>query len=159
MARWNSAFRRRVYGISFAGPELPRGQLLAGLFLLTAVAVTGLPPLSGFVGKLLILQSTIDSPWMPWVFGVLLVTSLLAIVALARSGSRLFLKVDGAAGSGVAVRSGDLGGPVLLALAGITMVVFADPVYEFSRQTADQLAQPRDYLAAVLQAGPMGPSR
>jgi len=142
-----------------AGPELPRGQLLAGLFLLIAIAVTGIPPLSGFVGKLLILQSTIDSPWMPWVFGVILMTSLLAVVALARSGSRLFFKIDHAATGAVTIRTGDLSGPVLLILVGISMVVFADPVYEFSRQAADQLVHPRDYMVAVLQVGTGGLAR
>ena len=35
--------------------------------------------------------------------------------------------------------------------AGVAMVVFADPVYEFGRAAAEQLAWPGDYLAAVLQ--------
>ena len=34
------------------GPDLPRGQLLAGVFLLIAIAVSGLPPLSGFIGNI-----------------------------------------------------------------------------------------------------------
>jgi multicomponent K+:H+ antiporter subunit D len=142
-----------------AGPELQQAQVLGGLFLVIALAATGVPPLSGFVGKLLILQSTVGSPWMPWVFGVLLVTGLLGIVALARSGSCLFFKVDDATPAAAVIRPLDLMGPVLLALMGVAMVVFADPLYEFSRQAADQLIRPGDYLAAVLQNNAAGASR
>lgn len=135
-----------------AGPGLPQAQLLGGLFLLIAVAATGVPPLSGFMGKFLILQAAVDGPWMLWVFAVVLVSSLLAIIAMARAGSRLFFKVDDAAAAGAMVRTGDLAGPVLLVLAGIALVVFAEPAYEFSRQAAEQLVQRGDYLAAVLQS-------
>ncbi len=136
-----------------AGPALPQGQLLGGIFLLIAIAVAGLPPLSGFFGKLLILQSVLDTPWATWVLAVLLVTSLLAIMALARSGSRLFFKVDEGATGALTLPRIDLAGPVLLLAAGIALVVFAEPVYEFSRAAATQLLQRGDYLAAVLQAG------
>ncbi|MCG6966650.1 MAG: monovalent cation/H+ antiporter subunit D [Chromatiaceae bacterium] len=136
-----------------AGPGVPQGQLLGGMFLLIALAVSGIPPMSGFIGKLLILQSSLGSPWMPWVFVVLLVTSLLGIMALARSGSILFFKVDPAASAAAAPRLGDLGAPLALLLTGIAMVVYAGPLYEFSQAAAIQLLQPDDYLDAVLQAG------
>jgi len=136
-----------------AGPALPRAQLLAGVYLLIALAVSGLPPLSGFIGKWLILKSSLGSPWMPWVIGVLLITSLLGVMALARSGSRLFFKVDPTADATATPRLGDLGAPLLLVLAGITMVVYAGPLYDFSRAAATQLVQPGAYLEAVLQAG------
>jgi multicomponent K+:H+ antiporter subunit D len=135
-----------------AGPDLPRGQLLAGVFLLIALAVSGVPPLSGFIGKWLILQASVGDPLMPWVLGVLLATSLLVIMALARSGSRLFFKVDDGAAAAVPPRLGDLGAPLALAIAGVGMVVYADPLYEFGQAAAAQLVQPGAYLAAVLQS-------
>ena len=141
------------------GPGLPQGQLLAGVFLLVAVAVSGLPPLSGFVGKWLILQSSLSSPWMPWVLGVLLVTSLLGVMALARSGSQLFFDTDPAVDAGPAIRPGDLTAPLLLAVAGVALVVFAGPLYEFSQAAATQLVQPDAYLDAVLRAGIEGVAR
>ena len=131
------------------GPALPQAQVLGGMFLLIAVAVAGMPPLSGFVGKFLILRSALDTPWSNWVFGVLLGTSLLAIMALARTGSRLFFQVDETAAA-AGPRAGDLVGPSLLVAAGIALVVFADPVYEFCQAAATQLLQRGDYLAAVL---------
>lgn len=133
------------------GPALPQGQLLAGVFLLIAVASSGLPPLSGFIGKWLILQSSFGNPWMPWVIGVVLVTSLLGIMGLARAGSRLFFNTDPAASAGALMHVGDLTAPLTLVAAGILMVVFAGPLYEFSEAAAAQLMQPSGYIDAVLQ--------
>ena len=104
-----------------------------------------------FIGKWLILQSSLGGTWMPWVLGVLLVTSLLAVMALARSGNQLFFKIDPGTSAGAATRLGDLTAPVLLVLIGIAMVVYAGPVYEFSQAAAIQLMQPDAYLDAVLQ--------
>jgi len=139
-----------------AGPALPRPQLLAGIFLLVALAVSGMPPLSGFIGKWLILQASLGQPGMQWVLAILLVTSLLGIMALARSGSRLFFKVDEQALAAAAPRLGDLGAPLALAIAGVLMVIYAGPMYDFAQATAEQLVQPGSYLAAVLQASSMG---
>jgi multicomponent K+:H+ antiporter subunit D len=133
------------------GPALPQAQILGGLYLLIAVAVAGLPPLSGFLGKFLILKSAVGTPWTNWVFGVLLGTSLLVLMALARSGSRLFFEVDDTA-TAAGSRVGDFVGPGLLVASGIAMVVFAEPVYEFGHAAAMQLLQRGDYLAAVLEA-------
>jgi multicomponent K+:H+ antiporter subunit D len=141
------------------GPELPQGQLLGGLFLLVALAVAGMPPLSGFLGKLMILQSTLGTQWATWVFSVILVTSLLAIVAIARTGSRLFFKTDDTTGEAVRIHPVDLTGPTLLLAAGIALVVFADPIYQFGQQAAAQVAQPAGYLQAVLQPGDGGQAR
>ena len=137
-----------------AGPALANGNLVAGLFLVVAISVAGVPPLSGFVGKLLILQSSLDSPWAAWVLAVVLVTSLLTIVGLARSGSRLFYEVDAAAmTTNRPLRTGDLLAPATLAIAGVAMVAFAGPMYDFSRAAAEQLIAPTAYLTAVLPGG------
>jgi len=134
-----------------AGPNLPRGELLAGLFLFIALAVSGMPPLSGFIGKWLILQASLGEPDMPWVLGVLLVSSLLVIMALARSGTRLFFKIDENTVASVAPRLGDLGPMLALAIAGLSLVIYAGPLYEFGHAAAVQLVQPGGYLSAVLQ--------
>ena len=151
--------RGAVHDRLTAGPSLPHGQLLAGGYLLIALAVSGLPPLSGFIGKWLILQSSLGGTWMPWVLGVLLVTSLLAVIALARSGSQLFFKIDPGTSAGAATRLGDLTAPLLLVLLGIAMVLYAGPVYEFSQAAATQLVRPDAYLDAVLQTGAGGMTR
>ncbi len=82
-----------------AGPPLPQAALLGGLFLLAAVAVAGLPPLSGFVGKLLILQAVPLDGAAAWLWALVLGGSLCALVALSRAGSTLFWRIDASAGA------------------------------------------------------------
>jgi multicomponent K+:H+ antiporter subunit D len=66
--------------------------LLAGLFFATAIAMAGLPPLSGFLGKLMIMEASRGSAAAAWIWGMILATSLVAILAFARAGSVVFWK-------------------------------------------------------------------
>lgn len=132
------------------GPALARPNLLAGLFLFIALAMAGLPPLSGFFGKVFILQASLGSVWMPWVLAVVLVTSLLSVMGLARCGSAVFYRSDPQQSTPPAPGLGLLLPSAMLVLAGIALVVFAAPVIDFSRATAAQLIAPADYLQAVL---------
>ena len=133
-----------------AGPALPGAHLLGGLFLVVAMAVAGMPPLSGFVGKFLILEASLGDPWMPWILAVVLVTSLAIIVTLARSGTRLFFKVDETAAGVSPSRPAGLLAPVALAALGTALVIFAGPLHDFSRAAARQVMQPAAYVDAVL---------
>src|SRR5690606_28973716 len=57
--------------------------------------VAGMPPLSGFLGKLLMLRSAGAGSAALELWSLLLVTSLVAIVALSRAGNRLFWRNNG----------------------------------------------------------------
>ncbi|MDT8383756.1 MAG: monovalent cation/H+ antiporter subunit D [Gammaproteobacteria bacterium] len=134
------------------GVALADRQLIGSLFFVVALLIAGLPPLSGFIGKWLTLQAAVDHQWMPWVIGVTLVTSLLAIIALARSGSVLFYRAG--EGSPAVERGASPVGELLPATALVllcgALVIGAGPVDEFARATAAQLLQPADYVRAVL---------
>ncbi|WBU63695.1 monovalent cation/H+ antiporter subunit D [Paracoccus aerodenitrificans] len=71
-------------------PKIRDSGLIAALFFATAIAVAGLPPLSGFIGKLLVLEATRDDMWWVGIWTTILVTSLFAIVGFGRAGSTLF---------------------------------------------------------------------
>ncbi len=74
------------------GPEIPRAPLVGGLFFLCAILLAGLPPLSGFLGKFLLLRAALDHSAWPWILTTVLVAGLLALIALARAGSLLFFR-------------------------------------------------------------------
>jgi len=133
-----------------SGPALPRARLVGGLFFVVAIALAGLPPLSGFLGKFMLLQAALDSTRMPWVWSVVLVTGLVGVIALARSGSLLFYRTHTPHGEPAAPTNAALAPVVgLLALvAGLT--VAAGPLSEFTAATAAQLTAPQHYLDAVL---------
>ncbi|MGY1831004.1 Na+/H+ antiporter subunit D [Geodermatophilus sp. SYSU D01180] len=77
---------RRLGGLAAASP------LLAVLYLLPALNLAGIPPLSGFLGKLGLLQAGVADgrPLALVLVGAGLVTSLLTLLAVARVWTRAF---------------------------------------------------------------------
>ncbi|MGP9814276.1 monovalent cation/H+ antiporter subunit D [Rhodopseudomonas sp. NSM] len=146
------AQRGRLADRLVAAPRLAHADLLAGLFFVAAIAMTGMPPLSGFLGKLLILDASWHGPLAVTSWVILLGTSLLVIVGFARAGSALFWKiaerppqpVDPAPSIAlpVAVIAGLLGATALLS-------VFAGPITRELAATAQQTLDINAYVRAV----------
>ncbi|MCP5142622.1 MAG: monovalent cation/H+ antiporter subunit D [Chromatiales bacterium] len=153
------ARRREVVGESLreADGELPQAPLWGTMFFVSAVLIAGLPPLSGFLGKVVILRAAYGQPAAVLIWTAILFTALLGIIAMARAGSRLFFKTDRAQPSApIGVRRHDLlaiGSLLALALA---LTIWANPVLEFTQATATQLGTPDIYIRAVLGAAESG---
>jgi multicomponent K+:H+ antiporter subunit D len=138
-------------------PAAPVAQpvLLGLMTLLGAASVAGLPPLPGFLGKLMILQSTSGDPAQAWIWPVVLGSGFLTLIGLARAGSILFWNVLPAthdpAGSGASQRmmSATLG---LLGLS-LALAVAASPLKRYTDAASLQLADRAAYARAVL--GPL----
>ena len=139
-----------------SGPAMPGARVLGGLFFVAAMASTGLPPLPGFIGKWMILKAALDSPLLPWVWATVLVTGLLGMVALARSGSLLFYRTVGVPDAAPLTppTAGALAPVVGLLLLLLGMVVGAGALADYASATADQLTHPRQYIDAGLGASP-----
>lgn len=139
------------------------GGLVASLFFAAAIATAGMPPLSGFLGKLLILDASRDALWMPAVWAIILTTSLMVIVGFTLRGSRYFWKpLDPTFAN---PKNLDLDGnpipahplrPLALTAAGIPLAFLvlltlaAGPVMQAMEQTAAQIWDPDRYIEAVL---------
>ena len=142
-------------------PRFSQFEILSGLFFLAAIATVGLPPLSGFVGKLLILHGVRASPQAVWIWAVILTTTVLGVLAFARAGSAIFWKSTTVEGEIVlrALRGKRGGvaaaGALLLMLAGLTLL--AGPVTTYAAAAAGQLFSPDQYIEAVL--GPQSGGR
>jgi len=149
------AKRRGEHGDALTlGPRFCQSGLLSGLFFLAAIAIVGLPPLSGFIGKLLILDGVREAPAAAWIWATILITTLIGVLAFARAGSLLFWKSSEIEGeivtralrgrvAGTAAAAG-----LLAALALLT--VLAGPVTRYADATAEQLFAPGAYIEAVL---------
>ncbi|MEW6254244.1 MAG: proton-conducting transporter membrane subunit, partial [Planctomycetota bacterium] len=137
-----------------SGPALPRARLVGGLFFVVAIALAGLPPLSGFLGKFMLLQAALDSTRMPWVWSVVLVTGLVGVIALARSGSLLFYRTHTPHGELAAPTNAALAPVVGLLALVVGLMVAAGPLSEFTAAIAAQLTAPQDYIGAVLGGRP-----
>ena len=135
-----------------SGPEMPRASVLGGLFFLAAMAMSGMPPLSGFLGKFMLLKGALDEPSLAWVWGVVLATGLAGVIALARSGSLLFYRTRSAHGDAslVVPGAGMLAPTAALMLLIVVITVWAGPFSAYAGDAAAQLLQPRLYIDAVL---------
>ena len=145
--------RRGTCALELRGPIAQTG-LIAGLFFFAAIATAGMPPLSGFIGKLLILDGVRDSATWIWSWAVILGTSLIAIMGLGNAGSMVFWKAhsvtaDAPADAPVTPLAG-LGVGLLVALI-VAMTLGAGPVTTYLDATAAQLYAPAEYIGAVLR--------
>jgi multicomponent K+:H+ antiporter subunit D len=147
--------RRGQYGDAIVPTPRFAGQDAVGLlYLATCIAAIGLPPLSGFIGKLLMLRATVDAPAQPAIWATILGTTLIGVVGFARSGSAIFWKpADGGAGLVSAERSrADLTAPAAALGAIVLLTVFAGPVSDWTAATARQVFAADRYVAAVLSS-------
>lgn len=134
-------------------PRFMQAGLVSAFFFVAAIAMVGMPPLSGFVGKLLILDGLRAEPGAMWIWALILISSLLLITGFARAGSTLFWKSSAQEGRILArlrpravpfVATGGLLASIVL------LTVFAGPVMMFLESTAWQIFNPSEYQSAVL---------
>jgi multicomponent K+:H+ antiporter subunit D len=131
---------------------------LGVVFFASAVAVAGVPPLAGFMGKALLLQAAGHTPWAGWVVALVLGSSLAMMMALARAGSTLFWKPGAPAtamklaASGTGAQSASM---LALLAAVLATAIFAGPLAAYTEAAATQLMQRQTYIGAVLNAQPV----
>ncbi|KFL36965.1 monovalent cation/H+ antiporter subunit D [Arenimonas donghaensis] len=131
--------------------------LLGVLFMVAALSVAGLPPLSGFVGKFSLLAA-VPGAQAAWLWPVILFTSLLVIVALASAGSQLFWREGGEPAPPGAVprlRTPEVGATIGLLGLGVLLSVFGGPALDYTQAAGEQLMAPSAYIEAVRGALPL----
>ncbi|MEO0765684.1 MAG: monovalent cation/H+ antiporter subunit D [Pseudomonadota bacterium] len=129
--------------------------LTAALFMAGAIAMAGLPPLSGFLGKLLVLDAAFETDMMVWVWAVVLGSSLISILGFARAGSILFWKAHSITHSEedlVMPRPATMSYVAVGLLIGLLALhtVFAGQVHGYTTRIATMLFEPTAYSDAVL---------
>lgn len=142
-----------------ARPATVQNGLFAIFFFAAAIGMAGMPPLSGFLGKLLILDVMRAPGIMPWAWTAVLAGSLVTVVGFARAGSVLFWKSTSlpvperaehepppAPPAGLAEMT-----PSVVALSMLVLLaVFAGPIAAYLEGTGAQLVDREGYVAAVL---------
>ncbi|MDG1181440.1 MAG: monovalent cation/H+ antiporter subunit D [Tateyamaria sp.] len=138
-----------------AQPPVASAPMTAGLFFVAAIAMTGLPPMSGFIGKLLVLDAAFEAPNAAWVWGIVLVSSLISIVGFARAGSVVFWQaqsiqhpLDAQATQKPSALSYAAVGSLVALL--VIYTVFAGQAHRYMLDISAQLFAPEPYISTVL---------
>ncbi|MDT8854227.1 monovalent cation/H+ antiporter subunit D [Paracoccaceae bacterium Fryx2] len=137
------------------GLAIPGTLTVLGLsFGACLIVLAGLPPLSGFIGKVAILQGLMMPgglhPVLGWSFvALLLVSGLATLIGLIRVGIQTFWASDGTPPRVLALEVA----PVLV-LTGMLLLltVRAEDVLKYTTLTAEALLRPTVYSEGVLRA-------
>ena len=127
---------------------------LSMLFLMSAFSLAGVPPLSGFFGKLVLIKAGLGIGQFVLVAAALGV-SLLTLFSMTKIWTEAFWKPLPAEtavnppGGGMALMLGPI---VTLAVLAVVMGVAAGPFFELAQRAGDQLTNPEPYIRAVLGA-------
>lgn len=136
-----------------AGPPLRHSGLFGLMFFAAAISIAGLPPLSGFFGKVSILMAAPSGSEQRLVWTVLLLGGLASMIALSRAGSTLIWRTKDKQPTSVPMdRVRFLAALGLLACSPL-LVVFAQPIFSFMEATAAQLLDVELYHQLVLNVG------
>ncbi len=138
------------------GGLLKRAPWLATLFLIAALSLAGLPPLSGFFGKWILIKEGFNQQWY-WLTGFAIATSLLTLLSMLKIWSYGFWSPA----QGLHVTQPDRQPQTVGGLAAVTILVvmaltmgLGAPIYlKASRRAAEILVNPRPYVVAVMGEG------
>lgn len=132
-------------------PKLPNAKVIGILFFGYAIAIAGLPPLSGFFGKIMILYASLENPMYPIIIGTVLLSSLFIIVSLAKAGTTIFfdtVATDEPLKNNTAKHSIKI--VAILLLIAPLLVIFANPITSFCNSIASDILNTNGYINAVL---------
>jgi multicomponent Na+:H+ antiporter subunit D len=159
---------RRTEDLRYLGGLYRASAGLALLFLIPALSLAGIPPLSGFFGKLSLVQAGLRAEEYI-IVAVALIVSPLTLLSMTRVWAEAFWKADpmkqnelnvvpdlgqSPARTGPWLPSAEKWGMLvpIATLAVITVVLglAAGPVFVLTHQAAEQLLDPSGYIEAVL---------
>ena len=140
---------RRTTEMSGLGGLYRDQPLFAVLAMIPIFSLAGVPPLSGFLGKLAIVEGTFAAG-AHWVGGLVLVVGLLTLLSMARVWSDSFWVPAGEAQDLASPGAPLLAAIAALSLVTVAMTVAAEPLFELASRGAHQLLQRDDYVRAVL---------
>ena len=134
-----------------SAPALRQPLLLGTLFFMGAISVAGLPPFSGFLGKVMLLRAIELGADAIALWAVVLVGGLGILISLSRAGSLVFWRPSAEA-VGQPADAIRVLATVGLLLGSVMLVVAAGPLQAFVQATAAQLLDVAPYLQ-ILQGG------
>jgi multicomponent Na+:H+ antiporter subunit D len=164
--------------ITKLGGLLKASPLIALLFFVPALNLGGIPPFSGFIGKLALFQAAAEQgTWLAWVLiGAGALVSLLTLYALMRVWNMAFWRpaadvagyesplldnVSEAPGGRTVTDTRTVPKLMIVATAGmvvasVALTVFAGPLFGLSERAGENLEGPSEYVRIVFPEAPRG---
>ncbi|MDP3267949.1 MAG: proton-conducting transporter membrane subunit [Legionella sp.] len=127
---------------------------LAILFFIPAFSLAGVPPFSGFWGKLILLKAALNSSHYI-ITAIALLVSLLTLYSMTKIWTQVFWKEQSSRAPslesfGTIKLFFTLFPVIILAVMTLTIGLFPQPVFKIMLQAAEQILHPEWYIHAVL---------
>ncbi len=125
---------------------------LAVVFLVPALSLGGIPPLSGFFAKFAMIKASLEAEYY-WIAGIALAVGVLTLYSMTKIWAEAFWKKDPNQEQSEAPQP--LSKPmlfpiVLMAVVTIGIGLFPQWLFQFTDVAAEQLLNPQIYVQAVL---------
>ena len=134
------------------GGLMNQSSLLAVLFLIPALSLSGIPPFTGFWGKLLLIQASIASS-MYWIVFVALLAVMLTLYVMMKIWIKVFWgKHDGLEIhlEGNNIRLSEWISSAVFSAIILLLSLYPEPLINLSLQMGEQLTNPEIYIDNVL---------
>ena len=123
---------------------------VAGLFLVAALSLAGMPPFSGFLSKFVLVRAGLSGGNYFIVF-IAIITSFLTLYSMAKIWSYAFWHDKSRETPAMNYR-GMMAPTAVLVVFTIIMGLWAQPFVQLGERTADGISDPSEYIQTVLGA-------
>lgn len=145
---------RGTFYLKDVGGLFKEQPFMAILFIIPAFALAGVPPISGFFAKFILIKAGIENGNYI-ITGVAVLTGMLTLYSMLKIWNEAFLKVqprnEYENNTNVKLSFIEYFPSLFLGAASILMGIFAYYVFDFSMKAANQLINPDLYIETVLK--------
>ena len=144
--------QRRTTNLSALGALYRTQPGVAALAIVPVFSLAGVPPLSGFIGKLAVITAALDGGHY-WVAGIALIVSLLTLLSMGRLWEAAFWKPVTADSPVRSLGTAIVAPVAVLVVLTLGLSVAAEPAFDVSKRAAEQLLNSGEYVRAVFGGG------
>jgi multicomponent Na+:H+ antiporter subunit D len=145
---------RGTFFLKDVGGLYKQSPLMAVLFIIPAFALAGVPPISGFFAKFILIKAGIENGNYV-ITGAAILTGMLTLYSMMKIWNEAFLKVqpqnEYADKPFVKLKFLEYFPSLFLAAISVLMGIFAYYVFDYTMEAANQLTDPTLYIETVLK--------
>lgn len=145
---------RGTFYLKDVGGLYKEQPFMAILFIIPAFALAGVPPISGFFAKFILIKAGIENGNY-LITGVAVLTGVLTLYSMLKIWNEAFLKVqpqnEYVKSRRIKLTMTEYLPSVILGTTSIMMGIFAYYVFDFTMEAANQLFDPKLYIETVLK--------